>query len=402
MNRRRSTVTVALIVAAVVIVALAARLWNRRTSPDTPSAASTAASAKSTGTQSAPRNASAATTLDLADGDVARVARLNFARTLDVSGSIKAANSAVVKARVAGELRSLTVREGDAVRAGQVIGQIDVTEYALRWRQTQQQAEASRAQLDIAQRALKNNQALVDQGFISSTALETSVANAAAAQANVNAAQAAVSLAGKARSDATLVAPIAGLVSQRWAQPGERVAIDARIVEVVDLKRMELEAAVPPAEAAELRVGQRGTINVEGIDKPLVATVSRISPSAQAGSRAVLTYFSVEHHPALRQGLFARGTVSIAQRQVFAVPVAAIRNDQSLPTVPTIVNGVVVNTVVALGARGQAQDTTPGHAPGESLIEVKSGLNEGDAYLTSSVGVVRNGTPVRMPSAAAR
>ena len=381
MSRKWTFVLVALVVA---VAAVAGRAWTQRASRETSvaTATKTATSSKADGV---------ATAIELAAGDVARVATVDFARTLDVSGSIKAANSAVVKARVAGELRSLSVREGDAVRAGQVIGQIDSTEYDLRWRQAQQQSQASRAQLDIAQRALKYNQALVDQGFISSTALETSVANAAAARANVNAAEAAVSLAGKARSDATLVAPIAGLVSQRMAQPGERVGVDARIVEVVDLKRMELEAAVPPADAAELRVGQRSTVKVEGIETALVASVARISPTAQAGSRAVLTYFTVEPHPALRQGLFARGTVAIEQRRALAVPSSAIRNDQTQPTVPTIVEAAVVNKVVVLGARG--------HAGGESLIELKSGLSDGDIYLTGSVGVVRNGTIVRMPPA---
>ncbi len=370
------------IIAVVVIAAagIGARVWMKR--------AQSSPVAATTKTQTP-----AGTALELAASDLARAAVVDLSRTVEASGSIKAANSAYVKARVAGELRSLTVREGDPVRAGQTIGQIDTTEYELRVRQAQQQAQANRAQLDIAQRALKNNKALVDQGFISPTALETSAANEAAAQATYNASTTAVSLAVKSRSDATLVAPIAGVVSQRLAQPGERVSIEARIVEVVDLSRMEMEAAMAPQDAAQLRMGQKASLKVEGVEAPVAATVARISPSAQAGSRAVLVYFALAANPALRQGLFARGTVAIEERKTLAIPATAVRNDQALPTIPVLVNGAVVNKVVALGSTGEWR--------GEPYVEVRSGLAEGDQYLSGMVGVVRDATTVRLPQSAA-
>ena len=70
----------------------------------------------------------AQTLVELAATDVVRAEMRELTQGLPISGSLKAVNSAVVKARVAGELQDLSVREGDAVKAGQVIARVDATE----------------------------------------------------------------------------------------------------------------------------------------------------------------------------------------------------------------------------------------------------------------------------------
>ncbi len=341
--------------------------------------------------------ASAPLALELGSADVLIARAQPLTRTLTISGGLKAVTSAVVKAKIASELKSLTVREGDPVRAGQIIGQLDTTEFEWRLKQADQTAVSARTQLDIAKRALENNRALVAQGFISPTALETAISTEAGAAASYQAAVAATEIARKSRADAVLIAPISGIVSLRVAQPGERVAIDAKVIEIVDLSRIELEAAVAPEDVGGVQVGQLARLSIDGLSEPATAKVVRINPSTQTGTRAVMVYLALLPQARLRQGLFARGTIELQRKTAIAVPVSAVRVDQARPYVLAIDAGKIVQHTVELGARGEA--LFDGHL--EAAVEIVSGAADGATLLRGNAGVVRDGTPVRTASAAA-
>jgi RND family efflux transporter MFP subunit len=337
------------------------------------------------------------TVVELAASDVTEAQTRELAQGLPISGSLRAVNSAVVKARAAGELQGLKVREGDAVTAGQVIARVDATEYLARLSQAQQQADSAKAQVDIAQRQWDNNKALVDQGFISKTALDTSLNNLAAAQANHKATLAAVDVAKKAMDDTVLRAPISGMVAQRLAQPGERVAVDARVIEIVDLSRLELEATLSAADSVDVRVGQEAVLQIEGTARAVPAKVVRINPSAQAGSRGVLAYLAIGDATGLRQGLFAQGTLGTAQTSSLAVPLSAVRTDKPAPYVQIVENNQVVHKAVEMGVRGASGK--------ETMVAVK-GIAPGTVVIQGSVGPLREGAAVRftraVPAAAVR
>jgi RND family efflux transporter MFP subunit len=317
-------------------------------------------------------------------------------QSVPLSGSLKAADAVVVKARVPGELVELSVREGDTVQAGQVLARVDPLEYTTRLQQAQEQAAAAQAQVTVAQRSFDNNKALVEQGFISRTALDTSEANLNAAKATHRAALSAVELARKSLADTVLKSPISGQVAQRMAQRGERVGMEARIVEVVDLRQIELEATLSAADAAALRVGQTATLQIEGGsasggERSAAAQVVRINPSAQAGSRSVLVYLRLDGSSGLRQGLFAQGRVQVGTSTALALPVSALRTDKPVPYVQAVVDGLVQHLQVQPGLKAQL---------GQQSWVALDGLAEGTQVVVGSIGALREGTRIKLASAA--
>ncbi len=329
--------------------------------------------------------------VQLAPSDLVTAQVLPLTLGLPISGQTKAVNSAFVKARVAGELQQLQVREGDFVQAGQWIAKIDSTENVARLRQAQQQAQAAKAQVDIAQRSFDNNRALVDQGFISKTGLDASSSNLAAAQATYLAAQAGVDVLQKAVDDAVLRAPIAGQVAQRLAQNGERVSVDSRILEIIDVRKLELEASVGVAEAMQIRVGQAAQLRFEGAEQTVAAQLVRINPSATPGSRAVMVYLAISGNTALRQGLYAQGLLATGQVTTLALPLSAIRTDKPNPYVQAVVGDRVRHIPVVLGARGERKQ--------ETMVAV-SGLEAGTVVLAAGVGPMLADTLVSLVSGA--
>ena len=371
---KKSTLWILSAVAVTVLLAAGAR-WSSQRAKAPPS----------------PPAAPSVPTIELAPGDVFTAQTRTLTLGMPVSGALKASQSAFIKARVAGELMDLTVREGDRVQAGQVVARVEPTEFQARVRQAQQQADAARAQVDIAQRQFDNNQALVNQGFISQTALISSQASLNGAKATHMAALAALDVARKSLDDATLRSPLSGVVSQRLAQAGERVAVEARVVEVIDLSQLELEAALPASDAAQVRVGMTAQLTIEGQAQPVPAKVLRINPSTQAGSRSVVVYLGVAGGEGLRQGLFAQGSLGTQSLQVLALPITSVRTDKPQPYVQVVQDGVVRHVTVQPGARSDSEQQT--------WLAV-TGLTEGAQVLAASVGAVREGVRVKFTTPA--
>jgi RND family efflux transporter MFP subunit len=373
------------IVIGLIVLALASGIWRAVSQKQAKQAAASALPA--TPTQ-----------IELANSDIFTADLREITQGLSVSGTVKALNYAVIKARVAGEVKEILVREGDAVKAGQVLARIDPTEYQRRWTQAQEQAMAAKAQMEIAQRQWDTNKALVNQGFISKAAMDNSLASFQGAVATQKAALAGADVARKALDDATLLAPFSGVIAVRSAQVGERVGIDAKVLELVDLSQLEVEVPVSPSESLDVRIGQVATFQLEDRQEKVTAKVKRISPSAQTGTRSVMIYLALDKPQGLRHGLFAKGLLGLGKSHVIAVPLSAVRTDRPQPYVQ-VVESVgsqqqVVHKPVTLGIRGM--DLTLPEA--EPWVGV-TGLATGSSVLKGQVGALREGMLVKFTAA---
>jgi hypothetical protein len=173
------------------------------------------------------------------------------------------------------------------------------------------------------------------------------------------------------------------------------VGVDSRIIEVVNLSRLELEALLSPADSLAVRVGQKASLQIEGVATPIEATVARINPSAQAGSRTVPVYLVIAQDAAasvLRQGLFVQGTLDTGHANVLALPLDAVRTDRPEPYVQAVQNGRVVYLPVKTGDRAVVA--------GDTQVAIE-GVPEGTAVVAGRMGSLREGTPVRVQDAPA-
>lgn len=337
--------------------------------------------------------AHASPVLEFLPTDVTLAKSRDLRQLLPLSGSLRAVNQAPVKAKVAGEVREVLVREGEPVKAGQVLVKMDASDYQARVDQARGALMAARGQLDIAAKTRDNNKALLDKGFISKNAFDNAESQYEIARANVESARGALDVAQKALADTVIRAPISGLVSSRTVQPGEKVSADNRLLDVVDLSQMELEAAVPAADIMHVAPGQEVQVKIEGMPQRLSGTVARINPATQAGSRSIMVYVKIDNpQNLLRVGMFGEAQLTVAKKaNVLTVPQTAIQNDAGNTYVYAIENGKLAQKPVTLGARGDDGEGT--------AVEVLSGLQEGAQIVKTNLGSLRAGATVKFTRA---
>jgi len=334
-------------------------------------------------------------TLEFAPADLAVVESKPLSRWLPVSGTMQPVRQATVKAKVSGDVRHITVREGDTVQAGQMLVRVDTADLEARLIERQGQLESAKAQLALAEKTLSTNQKLLKQNFISQNAADNTESTFEAAKGSVQAAEAQLKVAQNALRDAVATAPLSGIVAKRHVQPGEKVAFDSPLVTVVDLKEMELQALVPSADIPELRPGMTVDLAVDGFpDRKFTGRIERINPATEAGTRAILVFVGIPNPSlTLRGGMFATGRIALAAGgPVPTLPATAVRTEAGQTYVWTISDGKLAKKTVLVGRR----DDDAGR------VELKTALPANMKVLAAKFDNLKEGAPalVRAPDEA--
>ena len=332
-------------------------------------------------------------TLEFGPADLAYVAQAPMSRWLPVSGTLTPVNQATVKAKVSGDVRQVLVREGESVRAGQLLAKIDTADLDAKLIERQGALESARAQMALAEKTRANNMKLLNEKFISQTAFDSSQSGFDVAAGNVKSIEAQVQIAQNAIKDATVIAPIAGIVGKRHVQPGEKVAFDTALVTVVDLAELELQAMVPAIDIPGIAVGMPVELAVDGFGaRKFTGRIGRINPSTEPGTRAFLVYVGLRNPDAtLRSGMFANGRIALAASEpVTVLPQAAVRTEAGQSFVWVVDGGKLSRRIVTVGRRDEAT----------GMIELKNALPKGLPVLAARFDNLKEGAPalVKAPS----
>jgi RND family efflux transporter MFP subunit len=321
--------------------------------------------------------------LEFTAREVFQPALASMPLALDFSGPLVAPSTAIVRAKAAGTLLSLSVNEGSRVKAGQVLGNIDLAELNSRLAERNAMLESARAQLAQAERTHASNQRLADQKFISPNALDSSRAALETAQAQARAAQAQLDTLRVGLRDAALVAPISGLVHKRHVVPGEKLSVEQQVLTIVDLSRLELAGSVGTHEVSLLAPGMPVQVRIEGHDREVTGRLARIAPAAEAGTRSIgVTIELANPNETFRAGQYALARVVLADpAQRMTLPVTAIGSVSGQDHVWVIENGALLRRAVTTGRRDER----------EGRVEVLQGLSAANQVLAARFDNLREG-----------
>lgn len=321
--------------------------------------------------------------LEFLSREVVQPLRTRMAAQVEFSGPLVAPQTSIVRAKAAGTLVAMDAPEGSRVAAGQAIGRIDMAETASRVAERSANLESARATLAQAERAHASNERLAAQQFISPNALENSRAAVDTARAALNAAQAALATTRVGLRDATLLAPIAGIVAKRHVLPGEKLSIDQPVVTIVDLARLELAGSVGTHEVARLRAGMPVEVRVEGLERARVGSIARIAPAAEPGTRAIGVTIAIDNpDETLRAGQYAMVRATLADdTERLTLPIAAVGHSAGQDHVWMIENGVLARRAVTLGRRDER----------EGRIELLRGVGPASQVLAARFDNLREG-----------
>jgi len=305
-----------------------------------------------------------------------------------LSGTLQARRVATMRAEVQGAVLEMAVEQGQKVKKGQLLARIqDVSQ--------QDQLLSARTAVRVARNALRvaraeeqRNRQLVSAGVITRRDYERTQLARAQAEAQLAEAKSRLVLAREQVGRTRIVAPFAGVVSERHASAGDIIQPGTPLYTVVDPTSLRLEASVPAAQLSVLKPGTGVDFTVNGYgDRSFQGRIERINPAVDPATGQVRLYVTLPNtQQALLTGLFAEGRVAALRREVPAVPVSAVDLRAEPPTVLRVQEGKLARVPVTLGLRDEVA----------RLVELRSGVQAGDILVRSPAQDLMEGARVEV------
>lgn len=304
----------------------------------------------------------------------------SLTRTVTASGTVTAWEEVPVGAETGGLTASAVLTdEGRYVQQGQVLVQLNDTLLRAQLRQQNAAVASAQASLDQANNALARAQELRDRGFLSQAGLDTAVAQQATAQAQLNAATAGHAETQARVSQASIRAPVSGLVISRSVTRGQIVQPGTELFRIVRDGRLELDAQIPETEIRLVRAGQSAVVSSDDIGSAS-GSVRIVTPEVDAQTRLGVARISLASGSGLRAGMFARAEIDVGAQEAVVVPTASILYRENRSGVFVLVEGGVARfQEVSVQSRTDAFSAVDGIPAGAQVIVEGAGfLGDGD------------------------
>lgn len=304
-----------------------------------------------------------------------------------VAGTVRSQTASTLAANVVGTVVRVTVAEGDRVRAGDVLVEIDAREpraQAERARsgrdELERAIEAAAANAQLAATTYRRFEALRQRGSASQQEFDEARARHTAAQAELarlttsrQGANAAVTQAAAVLGYSSVRAPIAGVVTARFVDPGAQAAPGVPLVSIEEERATRVDATVP--EGISVTAGARAF--VEAGDQRVEARVVRVQPSVDSTARSALV--KLELAQPLRAGTYVKVSFPIGERSAVVIPAATLVRRGQLTSVFVIDKDNVarMRLVTAGATNGADVEVLSGLDAGESIVSVPARVRDG-------------------------
>jgi RND family efflux transporter MFP subunit len=319
--------------------------------------------------------------------NLARVEKHELSSGPVLSGTLEAQARAELVAEVNGSVLEVTSDLGDHVSRDQIIARIETNGLGADYASAKQGQRAAQEALQLARTNLARTELLVSKGAEPRNQLDIDRNAVKAAQAQLASAQAQQATAFRQLDSTVIRSPIDGVISERNVHQGDVVAPGAKLVTIIDPSSMRLKASVSADDLPALAQGTRVEFSVRGFpDRTFVGSIERIAPAAEASTRRVQLLVSIPNpDTTLLAGLFAEGRVMAERREALSLPDEAIEHADRRDRALVIRAGKASRVDVELGL----------HDEQRGLVEIRSGLQEGERVIIGAAQDIKTGTPIR-------
>jgi len=328
-----------------------------------------------------------AQTLTIAGTDVTVARRSTLVDGVPITGTLRPIETVEVRARLDGDLQGVYVREGDFVRAGQLLARFESTEQESTAQSAVADRVAAQGELATAEWNLEQSQQLFKAGAIPETDMRTARNAVATARARLAATNSRLRTSSMSARDTRVLAPTSGIIEKRLVENGEHIARGGEMFTLVRNDILELAAAVPERRANAVRVGQSVEFDANGAK--IVGRVARLSPTIDPVSRSITVYVQIPNpNGAIRGGTFATGTVlSRTITNAMVIPQSALRQTATGTQLTyKIEKGSLDTATVQVGV----VDDRAG------VVEAITGVADGDSLIAGNVGSLAVGMKVQI------